>query len=234
MLEVSNLKVKYGDVVAVHDASFVVKEREIVALVGSNGSGKSTVVKAISGLICPDYGKISFEREDTISLSSHEIVERGLIQVPEGRKVFSNLIVEENLRLGSYSRKARGKREETKEMVYALFPRLFERRNQKAGSLSGGEQQMLALGRGLMSIPKLLMLDEPSLGLAPLVVLQLFEIIERINKMGTTILLIEQNTVSALKSCNRGYVIENGFVTLTGTGVHLLNDTHVMQAYLGL
>jgi branched-chain amino acid transport system ATP-binding protein len=234
LLEVSELRVKYGDVVAVHKASFRVGEGEIVAIVGSNGAGKTTAVNAISGLIKIESGDIVFQGKNIEGLPSHDIVEKGLIQIPEGRKIFPNLTVQENLRLGSYTPKAKEKRKETMERVFSLFPVLADRGRQRAGSLSGGEQQMLALGRGLMSLPILLMMDEPSLGLAPMFVNQLFEMVAMINDMGTTILLIEQNTANALNCCNRGYVIENGVITIDGTGEGLLRDPHVVEAYLGV
>ena len=234
MLEVSELRVKYGDVVAVHEVTFRVDEGEIVAIVGSNGAGKTTAVNAISGLIRIESGKIIFQGINITGLPSHDIVEKGLIQIPEGRKIFSDLTVQENLRLGSYTSKAKGKRKETMERVFSLFPVLSDRGRQKAGSLSGGEQQMLALGRGLMSLPILVMMDEPSLGLSPMFVNQLFEMVSMINEMGTTILLIEQNTANALNCCNRGYVIENGVITMNGSGEELLRDPHVVEAYLGV
>jgi len=234
LLEVSELRVKYGDVVAVHEVTFRVDEGEIVAIVGSNGAGKTTAVNAISGLIRIESGKIIFQGINITGLPSHDIVEKGLIQIPEGRKIFSDLTVQENLRLGSYTSKAKGKRKETMERVFSLFPVLSDRGRQKAGSLSGGEQQMLALGRGLMSLPILVMMDEPSLGLSPMFVNQLFEMVSMINEMGTTILLIEQNTANALNCCNRGYVIENGVITMNGSGEELLRDPHVVEAYLGV
>ena len=234
MLEVRALRVKYGDVFAVHEATFRVDEGEIVAIVGSNGAGKTTTVNAISGLIRSESGSIIFQEGNIEGLPSHDIVDKGLIQIPEGRKIFPNLTIHENLRLGSYLPKAKEKRKETMKMVFSLFPRLAEREKQRAGSLSGGEQQMLAIGRGLMSLPKLLVMDEPSLGLAPVFVEQLFEMIKKINDMGTTMLLIEQNTVNALNCCDRGYVLENGVITINGTGESLLSDPHVVEAYLGL
>jgi branched-chain amino acid transport system ATP-binding protein len=234
LLEVNELRVKYGDVVAVHKATFRVEEGEVVAIVGSNGAGKTTAVNAICGLIKIESGDIAFQGKNIKGLPSHDIVEKGLIQIPEGRKIFPNLTVQENLRLGSYPAKAKEKRRETMERIFSLFPRLADRKKQMAGSLSGGEQQMLALGRGLMSLPILLMMDEPSLGLAPMFVNLIFEMVAMINGMGTTILLIEQNTANALNCCDRGYVIENGVITMNGTGERLLRDPHVVEAYLGV
>ena len=234
MLEVKELTVAYDDIVAVNKATFHVKEGEIVAIVGSNGAGKTTVVNAISGLIKIKSGDIFFQNASIGVKPSHKIVESGLIQVPEGRKIFPKLSVRENLRLGSYLPMARMKRTETMEQVFYLFPVLKKRENQLAGTLSGGEQQMLALGRGLMSQPKLLMLDEPSLGLAPLIINLIFETTVRINKLGMTVLLVEQNTFIALNTCGRAYVMENGKIVLEGIGSELLDDPHVIEAYLGI
>ena len=234
MLEVKELTVAYDDIVAVNETTFHVKEGEIVAIVGSNGAGKTTVVNAISGLISISSGNIFFQSEPIGNKPSHKIVELGLIQVPEGRKVFPKLSVRENLRLGSYLPVAKMKRNETMDQVFQLFPILKKRESQNAGTLSGGEQQMLALGRGLMSQPKLLMLDEPSLGLAPLIINLIFETTVQINKLGTTILLVEQNTFIALNTCGRAYVMENGKIVLEGIGNELLNNAHVIEAYLGV
>ena len=234
MLQVSDVKISYGDYQAVHNATFDVKEGEIVAIIGSNGSGKTTLVNCLSGLVRCSSGSILFNGRQIEKEKSHVIVKLGLVQIPEGRKIFPECTVQENLRLGSYLPHAKKKRQETMEEVFRLFPRLKERVCQMAGTLSGGEQQMLALGRGLMSRPKLVVLDEPSLGLSPLLVEQLFEKIDQINKTGATILLIEQNTFHALKVCDRAFIMENGNITLEGKGEDLLKDPAVMEAYLGI
>ena len=219
---------------ALNEVSFDVKKGEIVSIIGSNGAGKTTLVNTISGLLKSQSGDIKFKGLPIIKLAPHLIVETGLIQVPEGRKLFSNLTVKDNLRLGSYVKRAKNSRNETMEKVFDLFPILNKRAKQLAGTLSGGEQQMLAFGRGLMSIPELLILDEPSLGLAPLIVEDIFEVINKINSEGVTILLIEQNTVFALQCCTRAYVLENGKIVMKGNGGELLNDQHIIEAYLGL
>lgn len=234
MIEVNRLKVGYGDMLALNEVSFDVKKGEIVSIIGSNGAGKTTLVNTISGLLKSQSGDIKFKGLPIIKLAPHLIVETGLIQVPEGRKLFSNLTVKDNLRLGSYVKRAKNSRNETMEKVFDLFPILNKRAKQLAGTLSGGEQQMLAFGRGLMSIPELLILDEPSLGLAPLIVEDIFEVINKINSEGVTILLIEQNTVFALQCCTRAYVLENGKIVMKGNGGELLNDQHIIEAYLGL
>jgi branched-chain amino acid transport system ATP-binding protein len=233
MLEVEKIDVFYGDAQALWDISFNVNDGEIVTLVGSNGSGKSTSLKAISGLVPPTSGQIRLEGTRIDRVPAHRIVEMGIAQIPEGRRLWPGLSVLENLELGAYTKGARAVREETLAYVFKLFPRLHERRMQLAGTLSGGEQQMLAIGRGLLSKPKLLILDEPSLGLAPFLVDEVFENIQKINREGTTILLVEQNVNYALAISNRGYVLETGRIVLSGTGKELLNDEHVKTAYLG-
>jgi len=219
---------------ALNEVTFDVKKGEIVSIIGSNGAGKTTLVNTISGLLKSQSGDIKFKGLPIIKLAPHLIVETGLIQVPEGRKLFSNLTVKDNLRLGSYVKRAKNSRNETMEKIFELFPVLNKRAKQLAGTLSGGEQQMLAFGRGLMSLPELLILDEPSLGLAPLIIEDIFEVINKINLDGVTILLIEQNTVFALQCCTRAYVLENGKIVMKGNGGELLNDQHIIEAYLGL
>lgn len=232
MLKVDNLNVYYGSIHAVKDISFEVNQGEIVSLIGANGAGKSTILKTISGLLRSKTGTINFLDEPIQSVAPHKIVLKGLAQVPEGRRVFTQLTVEENLEMGGYTRK-KNEVEPDLAHVYDLFPRLKERRRQTAGTLSGGEQQMLAMGRALMSHPKLLMLDEPSMGLAPLLVAQIFEIIQRLHDQGTTILLVEQNAQMALSIADRGYVLETGNVVLTAPAKELLENDQVRKAYLG-
>jgi branched-chain amino acid transport system ATP-binding protein len=234
MLQVTDLACAYGDVKALEGVSLEVKAGEIVTLVGANGAGKSTTLRAISGLLAPTAGRITFEGEDLRRLRANEVVARGVVQVPEGRRIFPEMSVLENLRMGSFLPQARAHREKNLERVFALFPRLLERQGQMGGTLSGGEQQMLAIGRGLMSGPRLLMLDEPSLGLAPLFVKQIFEIITTINQQGVSVLLVEQNVYQSLHVASRGYVLETGTVTLQGAGKALLADPHVRKAFLGL
>jgi len=233
MLEVEKINVFYDDAQALWDISFNVNNAEIVTLVGSNGSGKSTSLKAISGLVPPSSGQIRLEGARIDRVPAHRIVEMGIAQIPEGRRLWPGLSVLENLELGAYTKGARAVREESLAYVFKLFPRLHERRMQLAGTLSGGEQQMLAIGRGLLSKPKLLILDEPSLGLAPFLVDEVFETIQKINREGTTILLVEQNVNYGLAISNRGYVLETGRIVLSGTGKELLDDEHVKTAYLG-
>jgi len=234
MLEVENINVFYGDAQALWDVSFTVNQGEIVTLVGSNGAGKSTTLKAISGLVPPLTGEIRFERTRIDRAPAYRIVEMGIAHIPEGRRLWPGLTVRENLELGAYIKAVRSLREETLEWVFKLFPRLKERLNQLAGTLSGGEQQMLAIGRGLLSKPKLLILDEPSLGLAPLLVDEVLETIQKINGKGVTILLIEQNVNRALTISTRCYVLELGRIVLSGSGQDLLTDERVKTAYLGL
>ena len=232
LLSVENLHVYYGAIHAVKDVSLHVQEGEIVTLIGANGAGKSTVLNTISGLLKPRSGKIQFMDHNVTGVAPNKIVQTGLVQCPEGRRVFARMTVEENLEMGAYTQK----KEAVKpllEQVYEQFPRLKERRRQIGGTLSGGEQQMLAMGRALMSSPKLLMLDEPSMGLAPILVEQIFEIIRTLHRNGTTILLVEQNAQMALSIADRGYVLETGKITLSGTGVELANSENVKKAYLG-
>ena len=234
MLEVHGLQVNYSDIIAVRKAEFSVEENEVVSLVGSNGAGKTTVLKTISGLLRPQKGEIRYGEHRLDKLGSDRIVEVGIAHVPEGRGMFPRMSVEENILLGAFIAAAKKRRKESMERVFSFFPRLKERRKQLAGTLSGGEQQMLAIARGLMAIPKLLMLDEPSLGLAPLMVQQVFEVIMEIGSQKTTILLVEQNVSLALAISHRGYVIENGVISLSGAGEDLLNNEEVKRAYLGL
>ncbi len=234
MLEVETINVYYGDAQALWDVTFNVNRREIVLLVGSNGAGKSTTLKAISGLVPPASGRITFEGTRIDRVQAYRIVEMGIAHIPEGRRLWPGLSVRENLELGAYIKAARSVRGTTIEWVLNLFPRLKERMNQSAGTLSGGEQQMLAIGRGLLSKPKLLILDEPSLGLAPLLVGEVLETIQKINHEGVTILLIEQNVNRALAISTRSYVLELGRIVLAGTGKDLLADERVKAAYLGL
>jgi branched-chain amino acid transport system ATP-binding protein len=234
MLEAADLRVKYEDTPALTGVCFQVAAKEIVSIVGSNGAGKSTLLKAISGIQKASGGWIRFGGERIDHLPSEEIVRRGLVRVPEGRKIFPRMSVLENLELGSYIRRARAERKESMRKVFELFPILQERQEQMAGSLSGGEQQMLAIGRGLMSLPQLLMLDEPSLGLAPVIIEQMFSILEEINSQGVTLLLVEQNVFECLSLSHRGYVLEDGRIILQGEGKELLTDQHIRAAYLGL
>ena len=231
MLKIDDLKVNYGGIEAVKGISFEVPQGEIVTLIGANGAGKSTTLRTISGLVKPASGKIYFNGEDITGMPPYEIVSRGITLVPEGRRVFPDLTVLENLKAGAYLRKDDLKPDI--EWVYSLFPRLKERSWQAAGTMSGGEQQMLAVGRALMSKPKLMMMDEPSLGLAPLIVKDIFAIIKEIVRQGVTILLIEQNANMALQTANLAYVLEVGKITLTGTGKELLDNEDVRKAYLG-
>ena len=233
LLEVKDLYVNYGMIKAIKGVSFEVYEGEIVSLIGANGAGKTTIMHAINHLIESQSGQILFENNDLTKIAPHKIVNIGLTQVPEGRRVFSELSVKDNLILGAYSRKDKKEFEETLKSVYEKFPILKERENQEAGTLSGGEQQMLAVGRALMSHPKVLLLDEPSMGLSPLYVDIIFKTIKEINEAGTTIFLVEQNAKKALSIATRAYVIETGNITKVGTGKELLNDEDVIKAYLG-
>lgn len=231
ILEIKNLSVNFGGIKAVNDISMAVEEGKIVTLIGANGAGKSTVLRSISGIVKPQSGEILLNGQNILGLSPDAIVSRGITLVPEGRRVFPNLTVQENLKIGAYLRK--DKLDADLEYVYSLFPRLKERHWQLAGTLSGGEQQMLAVGRALMSKPKLVMMDEPSLGLAPLVVKSIFEIIETINGEGITVLLIEQNANMALRIADTAYVLETGAITMAGTGAELLANDTIKEAYLG-
>lgn len=233
MLKVNHLSVRYGMIQAVKDVSFEVNEGEIVTLIGANGAGKSTILRTISGLVKPAGGSIEYLGKDIIKVSSEKIVKQRLIQVPEGRHVFKGLTVQENLDLGSFTRTDRSGLAEDLDKVFDRFPILAERKNQDAATLSGGEQQMLAMGRALMSKPKLLLLDEPSMGLAPIFIKEIFRIIQDIQQQGTTILLIEQNAKVALEIADRGYVLETGNVVLSDTGKNLLKSDEVQKAYLG-
>ena len=233
LLEVNDINVYYGAIHAIKGISFEVNEGEIVTLIGANGAGKSTTLNTVSGLLRSKTGSIHFLGEDIGKVPAHKLVERGLSQVPEGRRVFALQTVEENLTLGAYARKDKDGIAQTMERVFELFPRLKERRKQMAGTLSGGEQQMLAMGRALMAKPSILLLDEPSMGLSPLLVSEIFHIIVEINKNGTTILLVEQNAKRALAIADRAYVLETGLITLSGTGEELANDERVKKAYLG-
>jgi branched-chain amino acid transport system ATP-binding protein len=234
MLEIKQIDVFFGDVQVIWDVSFEVKQGEIVALIGANGAGKSTILKTISGILRPRKGEILFEKKPIYKIDPYKLVELGIVHVPEARRLFAEMTVEENLEMGSLKGKARIDREKTKEFVFGLLPRLRERRKQLAGTLSGGEQQMLAVGRGLMGKPRLQMFDEPSLGLAPILVLEIFNTIKKINAEGTTILIVEQNVKQTLLAANRGYVLETGRITSQGTGCSLLNNDHVKTAYLGV
>ena len=232
MLKVNDINVYYGAIHAIKGVSFEVRPGEVVTLIGANGAGKSTILNTVCGLLRSRTGSIEFLGKPLGAVSAHRIVEQGLAHVPEGRRIFLQMTVEENLEMGAYTQ-PRSTIAPSLERVYEQFPRLKERRKQIAGTLSGGEQQMLAMGRGLMSSPKLLMLDEPSMGLAPILVEQIFDIINRLHQAGTTILLVEQNAQMALSVADRGYVLETGRIVATGTGQELLRDAAVKKAYLG-
>ncbi|CYW08321.1 TPA: ABC transporter ATP-binding protein [Streptococcus suis] len=233
MLEVKNLSVNYGVIEAVKDVSFEVNEGEVVTLIGANGAGKTSILRTISGLVRPSAGTISFLGNEIQKVPARKIVADGLSQVPEGRHVFAGLTVMENLEMGAFLRNNREENQANLKKIFSRFPRLEERKNQDAATLSGGEQQMLAMGRALMSQPKLLLLDEPSMGLAPIFIQEIFDIIQDIQKQGTTVLLIEQNANKALAIADRGYVLETGKVVLSGTGKELLASEEVKKAYLG-
>lgn len=233
MLHVENLQVYYGAIHALKGVSFHLDKGEVVALIGANGAGKSTVLKTISGLLRPREGSVTFERQALDEVPPQDIVRKGVIHVPEGRKIFPRMTVTENLEMGAYIHADRAAINRDMESVFERFPRLKERRNQLGGTLSGGEQQMLAIGRGLMAHPSLLLLDEPSMGLSPLLVEQIFDIIQDINEQGTSILLVEQNAQMALAIADRAYVLETGKIVMQGTGDDLLQDSSVIEAYLG-
>ena len=234
LLELDNVRTFYGRIEAVKGLSLTVNEGEIVTLIGANGAGKSTTLRSIQGLTRPKYGKITFDGKEIQSQRPHEIVKMGIAQSPEGRRLFPRMSVRENLDMGAFNRNDTEEIEKDVEHVYSLFPRLAERRTQQAGTLSGGEQQMCAIGRAMMSRPRLLLLDEPSMGLAPILVDKIFDIIQEINKEGTTILLVEQNALIALGIANRGYVLETGKVTLSDRADALANNDQVRKAYLGV
>ena len=233
MLQVTDLKVNYGVIQAIKGVSFEVNEGEVIALIGANGAGKTTILHTVTGLIAPKSGKIEFEGKDITKMPAHKIVTLGMAHVPEGRRVFADLSVYENLLMGAFTRKDKDEIAKTLEMVYKRFPRLRERKNQVAGTLSGGEQQMLAMGRALMSHPKILLMDEPSMGLSPLFVNEIFDIIKEVNASGTTVLLVEQNAKKALSIAYRAYVLETGKIVLDAAADVLMNDPSIKKAYLG-
>ncbi len=233
MLEIKDIEVFYGMIQAIKGVSFEVNEGEVIALIGANGAGKTTILHTITGLLSPKKGSIIFEGQDITKIPAHKIVSLGIAHVPEGRRVFAELTVYENLKMGAYTRKDKTEIEQTLDMVYKRFPRLEERKNQLAGTLSGGEQQMLAMGRALMSHPKIIVMDEPSMGLSPILVNQIFDIIEEVSKSGTTVLLVEQNAKKALSIADRAYVLETGKIVLDGDAKELLNDDSIKKAYLG-
>ena len=233
MLEVKNLEVYYGMIQAIKGISFEVNEGEVISLIGANGAGKTTTLHAVTGLIAPRAGQIIFEGKDITKVPGHKLVSMGIAHVPEGRRVFSQLSVYENLKLGAYTRKDKNEIEETLEHIYMRFPRLKERKNQLAGTLSGGEQQMLAMGRALMSRPRIILMDEPSMGLSPIYVNEIFNIIKEVSQSGTTVLLVEQNAKKALSIADRAYVLETGKIVLEGDAKELMNDESVKKAYLG-
>ena len=233
MLQVTDLKVNYGVIQAIKGVSFEVNEGEVIALIGANGAGKTTILHTVTGLIAPKSGKIEFEGKDITKMPAHKIVTLGMAHVPEGRRVFADLSVYENLLMGAFTRKDKDEIAKTLEMVYKRFPRLRERKNQVAGTLSGGEQQMLAMGRALMSHPKILLMDEPSMGLSPLFVNEIFDIIKEVSASGTTVLLVEQNAKKALSIADRAYVLETGKIVLDAAADVLMNDPSIKKAYLG-
>jgi len=234
LLDVRGIDVYYGDVQVLWNLSFSVAKGEIVALIGANGAGKSTTLKTVSGILSPRRGEILYRGEQLTAVAPYRLVEMGVVHVPEARRLFVEMSVEENLDMGALRGEAKQKREQTKEQVFTIFPRLKERRRQLSGTLSGGEQQMVAIGRGLMSLPALMMFDEPSLGLAPILVQEIFNVVKRIRDEGTTVLLVEQNVRQTLAIADRAYVLETGQVQMQGTGQGLLSDPHVKAAYLGL
>lgn len=233
MLTIENLEVYYGMIRAIKGISFSVEEGEVIALIGANGAGKTTILHTVTGLISPRSGKIDFEGHDLVKTPAHKIVSLGMAHVPEGRRIFPSLTVYENLKLGAYTRKDKAEIGETLKQVYGHFPRLEERKNQVAGTLSGGEQQMLAMGRALMSNPRIILMDEPSMGLSPLYVTEIFSIIKEISKEGKTVLLVEQNAKKALEIANRAYVLETGTISLEGKASEFMQNDLVRKAYLG-
>lgn len=233
MLEVRDLEVYYGMIQAIKGISFEVNEGEVIALIGANGAGKTTTLHTVSGLLSPKAGTVTFEGKDITKTPAHKIVSYGMAHVPEGRRVFASLSVYQNLKMGAYTRSDKNEIEESLRMVYTRFPRLEERKNQPAGTLSGGEQQMLAMGRALMSRPRIILMDEPSMGLSPIFVNEIFDIIKQVSAGGTTVLLVEQNAKKALSIADRGYVLETGKIVLEGKAQELLEDESVKKAYLG-
>ncbi|MGN0251126.1 MAG: ABC transporter ATP-binding protein [Oliverpabstia sp.] len=233
MLEIRDLEVYYGMIQAIKGVSFEVNQGEVIALIGANGAGKTTILHTITGLLSPKNGSVIFEGKDITKIPAHKIVSLGMAHVPEGRRVFSDLSVYENLKMGAFTRKNKGEFEEILRKVYDRFPRLEERKNQMAGTLSGGEQQMLAMGRALMSKPSIILMDEPSMGLSPILVNEIFNIIQEVSKSGTTVLLVEQNAKKALSIADRAYVLETGKIVLDGKAEDLLNDDSIKKAYLG-
>ena len=233
MLEVKDLHVYYGMIHAIKGVSFEVNEGEIIALIGANGAGKTTILHTVSGLLHPKQGSIMFEGKELTKIPAHRVVSLGMAQVPEGRRVFSQMTVLQNLKMGAYTRSDKDEIEDMLSRVYKRFPRLEERRNQPAGTLSGGEQQMLAMGRALMSHPKIILMDEPSMGLSPILVNEIFDIIKSVNSSGTTVLLVEQNAKKALNIADRAYVLETGTIAMSGKAQDLMNDDAVKKAYLG-
>lgn len=233
MLEVKDLQVYYGMIQAIKGISFEVNQGEVIALIGANGAGKTTILHTVTGLHAPKAGSIVFEGQDITKVPAHKIVSMGMAHVPEGRRVFAQLSVYDNLKMGAYTRKDKNEIEESLEMVYKRFPRLEERKNQMAGTLSGGEQQMLAMGRALMSKPKIILMDEPSMGLSPIFVNEIFDIIQEVSASGTTVLLVEQNAKKALSIADRAYVLETGSIALEGDAKVLMNDDSIKKAYLG-
>ena len=233
MLEVKDLEVYYGVIQAIKGVSFQVNQGEVIALIGANGAGKTTILHTITGLLSPKKGQVLFEGKDITKVPAHKIVSMGMAHVPEGRRVFAELSVYENLKMGAYTRKDKGEIEESLANVYKRFPRLEERKNQMAGTLSGGEQQMLAMGRALMSKPKIILMDEPSMGLSPILVNEIFDIIQAVSESGTTVLLVEQNAKKALSIADRAYVLETGNIVLEGNAKDLLEDDSIKKAYLG-
>ena len=233
MLEVKDLEVYYGMIQAIKGVSFHVDQGEVIALIGANGAGKTTILHTVTGLLSPKKGSVVFEGQEVTKIPAHKIVSLGMAHVPEGRRVFAELSVYENLKMGAYTRKDKSEIEENLQKIYERFPRLKERKNQMAGTLSGGEQQMLAMGRALMSQPKIIRMDEPSMGLSPILVNEIFDIIQEVSKSGTTVLLVEQNAKKALSIADRAYVLETGRIALEGRAEDLLRDDSIKKAYLG-